>query len=246
MERGSGARRSTVGAIVLAGFVLLGGAVMSVGASPLSQDTDQTFVETNQAEPASSPTVPSVFAPASLFTTASAPSPVPSDTPTDTPTAPPTLTPSVTVTPTQTATPAPTQPLTADQRALLDRVIQLTNAERKKKDLPSLKQNEYLMKAAQEYAGVLAPGPCFEHDCPPVPEPWNRALNAGYTNFSRLGENIAAGYESPERVVAGWMDSPGHRANILRPEYKEIGVGMRTGDGEYGNYWVQMFGTPKE
>jgi len=136
--------------------------------------------------------------------------------------------------------------VTSEQQAQLERLIQATNAERKKKGLQALKPNEYLMKAAQAYASVLAPGPCFEHDCPPVRNPLDRARNAGYSDFFWLGENLAAGYETPERAVAGLMDSPGHRANILRPDFKDIGVGMRTGDGEYGIYWVQMFGTPDE
>lgn len=44
--------------------------------------------------------------------------------------------------------------------------------------------------------------------------------------------------------MAGWLDSPGHRANILKAEFTEIGVGVATGDGKYGIYWVQVFATP--
>ena len=99
------------------------------------------------------------------------------------------------------------------------------------------------MMAAQTYAAILAPGPCFEHTCPPVPALRDRLANVGYSDWERIGENIAAGDPTPESVVGGWMSSPGHRANMLKPEYQEIGVGVLKGDGRYRIYWVQVFGT---
>ena len=70
---------------------------------------------------------------------------------------------------------------------------------------------------------------------------------AGY-QFSSAAENIAAGYTTPEEVVGGWMNSPGHRANILNPNLTEIGVGyycLETDPGtlNYNHYWTQDFGT---
>lgn len=62
-----------------------------------------------------------------------------------------------------------------------------------------------------------------------------------YTNALNMAENIAAGYNSPASVMAGWLDSAGHRANIESPNYWEIGVGYEAG-GTYWHYWTQDFG----
>jgi uncharacterized protein YkwD len=61
--------------------------------------------------------------------------------------------------------------------------------------------------------------------------------------FVTLGENLAGGQTTAASVVADWMDSPGHRDNILDPRWRDMGVGVRTG-GHFGVYWVQMFGDP--
>jgi uncharacterized protein YkwD len=76
-----------------------------------------------------------------------------------------------------------------------------------------------------------------------VPNFADRDGQAGYTDWSDIGENIAAGYPTPESVVAGWMASPGHRENILSAQFTEIGVGMANGGGSYGMYWTEEFGT---
>ena len=57
-----------------------------------------------------------------------------------------------------------------------------------------------------------------------------------------MAENIAAGYPTAEDVVSGWMNSPGHRANILSPKYTEVGVGVVNGEGKFGTYWAEEFG----
>jgi Cysteine-rich secretory protein family len=121
------------------------------------------------------------------------------------------------------------------------RVIELTNAERQKAGLSPLAAQANLMSAAQGYAGVLASGTCFAHTCGPVPDFSDRATQAGYSSWNALAENIAAGQRSPEAVVQAWMESPGHRANILNARYTEIGVGLATG-GRMGMYWAQSFG----
>ena len=123
------------------------------------------------------------------------------------------------------------------------RVLELTNAERQKAGLPPLVLNDSLTDAAQNYSQVLATTGCFEHTCGPVPDFAERDGQAGYTNWSAIGENIAAGYETPDAVVAGWMASPGHRANILSPNFTEIGIGMVSGGGKFGTYWTQEFGS---
>ena len=224
--------RLAVRAMLLACLGLLPGDLLTVGAAPFRQDDDPTVAgDIPSAVDASSIATPTLtFAP--LFVLS------PIGTPASTPTATPT--------PTLAPAPPPAQTLTAEQGAQVNRVVQLTNAERAKKGLAPLQPNPNLIKMAQDYAAVLAPGPCFDHDCPPVPSPLDRASNAGYSNFVRLGENIAAGYDAPAAVVRSWMESPEHRSNILKPEYREIGVGVSTGSGEYGIYWVQDFGTRRE
>jgi uncharacterized protein YkwD len=127
------------------------------------------------------------------------------------------------------------------------RVVQLTNAERAKVGLRALNNNTSLAAAAQSYARVLSSDACFAHTCQPVPDLAQRLANAGYT-FTGFrswswGENIAAGYSTPEAVVAGWMASSGHRANILNSGYHDLGVGfVQKAGSRYGTYWVQDFG----
>jgi uncharacterized protein YkwD len=126
-------------------------------------------------------------------------------------------------------------------------VVQLTNAQRTQAGLKPLTANTALTTAAQQYAGVLSSDACFAHTCPPVADLATRLKNAGYS-FSgytswTYGENIAAGYQTPSAVVAGWMASPGHRANILNANFKDIGVGLVYKAGtRYGYYWVEDFG----
>ena len=131
-------------------------------------------------------------------------------------------------------------PLSADERAVID----LTNAERKTankdKELPPLKMNEKLMEAARKHAENMAAQEILEHELDGK-TPADRVKAAGYK--SRVwGENIAESQPTPKEVVAGWMDSPPHRANILSAEFTEIGVAVaksKTGT----RYWVQVFGT---
>ncbi len=122
------------------------------------------------------------------------------------------------------------------------RVLDLTNRERQKGGLRPLALSSELNDAAQKYSQVMATSRCFEHNCGPVPNFADRIGQAGYGGWTALAENIAAGYPTPEAVVAGWMTSSGHRANILSPNYAEIGIGLVSGGGEFGTYWTQEFG----
>jgi len=128
-----------------------------------------------------------------------------------------------------------------DMTASLQRVLDLTNVERKKVGARPLAVSTELNVAAQQYSQVLASSDCFAHTCGPVPEMSDRMGQAGYQNWTALGENIAAGYPTPEAVVAGWMGSQGHRDNLLSPNFAEIGIGLATGGG-YGTFWTQDFG----
>lgn len=120
-------------------------------------------------------------------------------------------------------------------------VIALVNAERAWAGLGPVTYNPNLTYAAQNYANLLSHGSCWGHYCDGYSRVSHRLEAAGYRNWTTVGENIAAGQWSPEAVVAAWMASPGHRANILNPNYTEIGVGLAHG-GPYGVYWSQNFG----
>jgi uncharacterized protein YkwD len=119
-------------------------------------------------------------------------------------------------------------------------VVSLTNGHRTAHRLPALAIDPALTRAAQSYSEDMVARRFYSHTSPEGTQPWDRAATAGSTHRS-IGENIACGQRSPAQVVQGWMDSPGHRANILKPEFTHIGIGLR-GGGEAGTYWTQLFG----
>jgi uncharacterized protein YkwD len=123
------------------------------------------------------------------------------------------------------------------------RVLELTNAARLEAGLPPLAISDELENAAQSYSQVLASSGCFGHTCGAVPNFIDRDALSGYTGWVALGENVAAGYATPESVVAGWLASPAHRANILSPDFSEIGIGMATPQTRSGPYWAEEFGS---
>ena len=137
---------------------------------------------------------------------------------------------------------APVSAAPLDQAAAAQRVLDLTNTERRNVGLGALRLSPQLNDAAQSYSQVLAGSDCFAHTCGPVPDFAVRFQNAGYVGWSAIAENIAAGYPTPEAVVAGWMGSAGHRQNILTPNFTEMGLGISGGAGRYGTYWAQEFG----
>ncbi len=122
------------------------------------------------------------------------------------------------------------------------RVIKLVNEERAKQGLAPLEPYERLQKAAQVRAVEIVGK--FSHTRPDGTGFQTAVEQAGgaMSNISMVGENIAAGYSSPEAVVEGWMNSPGHRANILEAEFTHIGVGYEYLPGTtYKYYWSQEF-----
>jgi uncharacterized protein YkwD len=101
-----------------------------------------------------------------------------------------------------------------------------------------------LNDAAADHARDMARRKYFEHRGANGSEPKDRVMRAGYQ--PRLtGENIAFGPESAEEVVAGWLKSPGHCANIMDARFEHIGVGLSTGHNRKQIYWVQEFGAPR-
>jgi uncharacterized protein YkwD len=100
-----------------------------------------------------------------------------------------------------------------------------------------------LTSAAQAHAADMAAKNYFSHTSADG-RTFDARINAtGYT-WSNLGENIAAGQQTPEAVVAGWIASPGHCSNIMNGSFTQLGVGYAEG-GSYGKYWVQDFGRPR-
>nr|WP_131748502.1 CAP domain-containing protein [Frankia sp. Cppng1_Ct_nod] len=121
-------------------------------------------------------------------------------------------------------------------------VAVLTNAERAKVGARPLTPDACLTLAAQLHSEDMAANSYMDHVGLDGRTMSDRATAAGY-RYRMLGENVAAGQQSPAEVVAGWMNSPGHRKNILNGEFTQIGVGCARG-GSYGTYWTQLFGTP--
>ncbi|MET8414078.1 CAP domain-containing protein, partial [Streptomyces sp. NPDC005195] len=118
-------------------------------------------------------------------------------------------------------------------------VVALVNQERATAGCGPLTEDAQLEKAAQAHSDDMAARNFFEHTNPDGADPGQRITAAGY-RWSTYGENIAQGQQTPEAVMESWMNSPGHRANILNCAFKNIGVGVHKGSG--GPWWTQDFG----
>jgi len=119
------------------------------------------------------------------------------------------------------------------------RVIQLCNVQRARYGLPALSQDSKLMQLCKLKSQDMAYRDYFSHNSPVYGSAFNMMKIYG-VKFVAAGENIAEGQPTPDAVVTSWMNSAGHRANILNKDYKEIGVGIAT--DRYGRLvWTQMF-----
>ncbi|MER5931931.1 sigma-70 family RNA polymerase sigma factor [Streptomyces sp. NPDC002054] len=118
-------------------------------------------------------------------------------------------------------------------------VVALVNKERAAAGCGPLKDDPQLRAAAQGHSDDMADRDFFSHTAPGGSDPGDRTTAAGY-RWSTYGENIAKGQQTPEQVMDSWMNSSGHRANILNCSFKDIGVGIRKGSG--GPWWTQNFG----
>lgn len=124
-------------------------------------------------------------------------------------------------------------------------VLRLTNTYREKYGLDALKNDANLNAAAEDWSREMANGDFFRHSNKP-----SQITEHGY-DPDGWGENIAAGYQTPKEVVKGWINSPGHRANLLSDDFEHIGIGYayKSNDGgqaPYGHYWTQIFGAPDD
>jgi len=124
-------------------------------------------------------------------------------------------------------------------------LVTLSNDQRAGDALPTLTRNATLDAAAQLKANDMAEKGYFAHESPEGMTPWHWFGVAGY-NYAYAGENLAVLFSDSEDVVRAWMNSPGHRANILGSHYTEIGIGTAKGiyKGVPTVFVVQLFGTP--
>lgn len=115
-------------------------------------------------------------------------------------------------------------------------VVRLVNAERASYGLPALSIRADLCQYARVKSQDMHDSGYFSHTSPNYGSPFDMMKSFGIT-YSHAGENIAMGYSTPEAVVSAWMNSEGHRANILSASYTELGVGYVAD----GGYWTQWF-----
>ncbi|MEH7177102.1 CAP domain-containing protein [Neobacillus vireti] len=138
------------------------------------------------------------------------------------------------------AAPAPKQaapaPTTGDVSQYVQQVIDLTNAQRTKNGLPALKADAKLSGVAQKKSVDMQQNNYFSHTSPTYGSPFDMMRDFGVT-YKSAGENIAQGQRTPQEVVNAWMNSEGHRKNILSANFTHIGVGYE----KSGNHWTQMF-----
>jgi uncharacterized YkwD family protein len=145
-------------------------------------------------------------------------------------------TPQVGTTPQQPT--APQQPATpqqpGDASQVAQQVLDLVNQERSKAGLSALSMNSSLSKMATDKAVDMINNNYFDHQSPTYGSPFDMMKTYGIT-YNAAGENIAKGQTSASEVMSQWMNSPGHRANILNGNYNQIGIGY------YNSAWVQEF-----
>lgn len=128
-------------------------------------------------------------------------------------------------------------------------VVERVNNHRASLGRPPLKRVDLLDQTARYHARDMREDDYFSHStydrvggglqlvCD-----FGTRVGSHYLQWNRIGENIAAGYPSPQAVMNAWLNSAGHRANIESTNYQEIGVGYDALGGAYGRYWVQNFG----
>ncbi|MGP3635692.1 CAP domain-containing protein [Streptomyces sp. 24-1644] len=157
---------------------------------------------------------------------------------TKTSTAPATKTPAAPKTSSAAPAPKPSAPDTDASESARAAVLSLVNQERAKVGCSPVAASRGLTSLAQNFSEDMAARGFFAHTDPDGTTPWDRAAKAGVLGLG--GENIARGQAGAQAVMDGWMNSDGHRANILNCDYKTLGVGVHFGSG--GPWWTQDFG----
>ncbi|MFP7735687.1 CAP domain-containing protein [Priestia aryabhattai] len=126
---------------------------------------------------------------------------------------------------------------TKDASQFEQKVVDLVNQEREKQGLKPLTLNKELSDVARIKSKDMMDKGYFDHNSPTYGSPFDMMKQFGI-EYTTAGENIAKGQQSPEDVMNAWMNSDGHRKNILNPDFTEIGVGYVKGDT---TYWTQQF-----
>ncbi|MCX4765258.1 CAP domain-containing protein [Streptomyces sp. NBC_01275] len=180
--------------------------------------------------------------PSPSASTASA-SPTETETETEKPEATPSKEPETTPAASKTAAKAPAaeseSPVTVSAEAqAAAEVLKLVNEERAKVGCSAVSANSSLADLAEKFSDDMAARGFFDHTDPDGATPWDRAAKAGISDLG--GENIARGQADAAAVMEAWMNSPGHKANILNCDFKTLGVGVHLGSG--GPWWTQDFG----
>jgi uncharacterized protein YkwD len=158
----------------------------------------------------------------------------------------PTAAPEPTAVPEEAAAPEATAAPVAQTNAFEDRVLQLVNEERARAGCSTmLVVDPILQRAAWKHSEDMALKNYFSHTGLDGSKPTDRAKREGFTGHG-AAENIAAGQQTPEDVMKSWMNSPGHRANILFCEHKTIGIGYYHFENDqepmkFHHYWTQKF-----
>ncbi|MDV6377116.1 CAP domain-containing protein [Sporosarcina sp. GW1-11] len=125
---------------------------------------------------------------------------------------------------------------TSNVSAIEQAVLDLTNAERAKAGLKPLQIDAALQKSAKQKSADMAMNRYFSHTSPTYGSPFDQMKSNGVT-YRQAAENIAMGQRSAQEVVTAWMNSAGHRQNILTPGFTHIGIGYDAN----GHYWTQQF-----
>ncbi len=144
-------------------------------------------------------------------------------------------------------TPTPTQQVqqpTAQNGNFQQQIVSLVNVERSKAGLQPVTLNSKLSQAAQNHTNDMVSKGYFSHTSPSGGTMTSRVNAVGYA-YSTIGENIAAGSSTASATMTQWMNSPGHKANILNPKFRELGVGYAPSNDQYRYYWTQVFGAAR-
>ncbi|MGD0328296.1 MAG: CAP domain-containing protein [Minisyncoccia bacterium] len=125
-------------------------------------------------------------------------------------------------------------------------LVALTNDDRAANDVPAVSENAQLAQAAQDAANDMATKGYFAHISPDGKDPWHWLNLVGY-KYQYAGENLAVDFTDSSAVESAWMASPEHHANIVKPQYTQIGIGTANGmyQGKEATFVVQFFASPE-
>ena len=188
------------------------------------ESTPSTPSTTPQQKPESTPSTPSTTPQQKPESTPSTPSTTPQQKPESTPSKPSTT---------------PEQKPSTDFSSYQQQVLDLVNAERTKRGISALTLDSNLSSVATKKSQDMVNKNYFDHTSPTYGSPFDMMKQFGIS-YRTAGENIAKGQKTPQEVVTAWMNSEGHRKNILNPNFTNLGVGIAK-DSKGTTYWTQMF-----